>query len=173
MNGDLSALPPDWQTERLRLRPLVIGDAMALHDITNDPAITKVIPFLSDPFAIADAEALIASTAGDSDRFVGAFRRSDCRLGGVVGVHLRGDLELEIGYWIGTAFHGHGYATEAAGATIGVVRGVLPERRIVAECRPANTASWRVLEKLGFRPSGSDGTRPGRKLLTLQSLSVG
>jgi RimJ/RimL family protein N-acetyltransferase len=29
-------------------------------------------------------------------------------------------------------------------------------------------ASWRVLEKLGFRPTGEDGHRSGRKKLVLQ-----
>ena len=148
MSGGLSALPPCWRTERFRLRPLADGDAPALRDVTDDPSITTVIPFLPTPFTTSDAQALIASAAGETDRFVGAFHRSDDRLGGVVGVHLRGEHELEIGYWIGAAFHGRGYATEAAGATIQVV-------------------SWRVLEKLGFQPSGGDGTRPGRKLLVL------
>ena len=167
MSDGLSALPPRWQTERFSLRPLADGDAPALRDITDDPSITNVIPFLPTPFTTTDAEALIVSAAGDTDRFVGAFHRSDGRLGGVVGVHLRGALELEIGYWIGTAFHGRGYATEAAGATIDVVRRVLPGRRVIAECLPGNAASWRVLQKLGFQPSGQDGTRPGRALLVL------
>lgn len=167
MSDDLSALPPHWRTERFRLRPLAAGDAPALRDMTDDPSITTVIPFLPAPFTVADAEALIASTAGGADRFCGAFRRSDGRLGGVVGVHLRGEGELEIGYWIGAAFRGRGYATETAGATIEVVRRVLPRRCIIAECRPSNAASWRVLEKLGFRPSGGDGTRPDRKRLVL------
>lgn len=169
MSGGLSALPPCWRTERFRLRPLADGDAPALRAVTDDPSITTVIPFLPTPFTTSDAQALIASAAGETDRFVGAFHRSDDRLGGVVGVHLRGEHELEIGYWIGAAFHGRGYATEAAGATIHVVRRVLPARRIVAECLPGNTVSWRVLEKLGFQPSGGDGTRPGRKLLVLSA----
>jgi RimJ/RimL family protein N-acetyltransferase len=46
-----------------------------------------------------------------------------------------------------------------------VLKGAYPERRIFAECRPENVASWRLLEKVGFRASGADGVRSGRKRL--------
>jgi RimJ/RimL family protein N-acetyltransferase len=76
---------------------------------------------------------------------------------------------MEIGYWIGGAFHGRGFATEAALGVITVLRRRFPEREVIAECRPDNKASWWVLEKIGFRPSGEAGQRPGRELLVLKA----
>ena len=42
--------------------------------------------------------------------------------------------------------------TEAASALLGPLRQASPRRRVVAECRAENSASWHVREKLGFRP---------------------
>ena len=41
-------------------------------------------------------------------------------------------------------------------------------RILVAECRPGNVASWELLRKLGFRDTGEEGHRPGRRLLHLR-----
>jgi RimJ/RimL family protein N-acetyltransferase len=146
------------------LAPLQLGDAAALRDLTDDPTIAGAIDFLPLPFTQAAAEALIRGI-GARDCFVGA--RHEARLIGVVGAHLEGDDRVEIGYWIGRDWRGQGFATEAAGAVVAQLRRDFPARRIIAECRPDNDASWRVLEKLGFRATGAAGARPGRRQLAL------
>jgi RimJ/RimL family protein N-acetyltransferase len=168
MNATLTDLPVQ-ETRRLRLASLRLEDAEPLRRLTDDPAITGVVHFLPAPFTSADAEALIRCGDGDRDCFIGAWNRVDGKLIGVVGAHLRGDDKVEIGYWIGRAFHGRGYATEAALGIIAILRRFFPERAVIAECRPCNKASWRVLEKIGFRASGEAGQRPGRELLILQA----
>jgi RimJ/RimL family protein N-acetyltransferase len=84
---------------------------------------------------------------------------------GAVGTHLHGFDELEIGYWFASAVRGRGMGAEAVRAVVQVVGAAFPDRRIVAECRPQNTASWRLLEKIGFRADGAAGVRTGRKRL--------
>jgi RimJ/RimL family protein N-acetyltransferase len=155
-------------TARLDLRPLELADAEALRDLSGDPAILSAIPFLSAPFTLSDAQDLIRRGESGRDRFFGGSIRAPGRLVCVVGAHLRGTAEIEIGYWVGTEHQGKGYATEAVQAVISALRRGFPALRIVAECRPQNSASWRVLEKLGFRPTGHEGTREGRKLLALE-----
>jgi RimJ/RimL family protein N-acetyltransferase len=155
------------ETQRLALRPLSLADVEPFRRLTDDPAIAAAIPFIPHPFARADAEAFLAQRESGRDLFVGVWRRDAGDLAGVVGVHLRGEAEVEIGYWFGSAYHGAGYASEAARAVAMAVRGLFPDRLIYAECRPANRASWRVLEKAGFRPTGADGTRPERRRLEL------
>jgi RimJ/RimL family protein N-acetyltransferase len=150
------------ETDRLDLRPLRPGDAAALQALTDDPTITEAISFLEAPFTLADATRLIAMNDGPGDCFLGIRLRAGGTLIGVAGAHLQGDSEVEIGYWLGTAHHGRGYASEAAVALAERLGTALPGRGIVAECRPANRASWRVLEKAGFRPTGAAGARPGR-----------
>ncbi|HEY5210621.1 MAG TPA: GNAT family N-acetyltransferase [Stellaceae bacterium] len=155
------------ETDRLSLRPLIPADAAALHALTDDPAIIAAISFLRAPFTLADAAALIATNETGRDVFRGIRRRGDEALVGVIGVHEQGTGALEIGYWIGTQFQRQGYAFEAASGVIGGVKTAYPATRIVAECRPENRASWRILERLGFRATGAAGARPGRVVLAL------
>lgn len=56
-----------------------------------------------------------------------------------------------IGYLIDPAHAGKGYATEIARALLDLAFGELALRRVTAGCFAANTASWRVMEKLGMR----------------------
>lgn len=160
---------PGLETARLTITPLGAEDAPALRRLTDDPAITGAVDFLATPFTLADAEALIASGRHGRDRFLGAWSRDDATsLVGVVGTHLRGEGAVEIGYWIGGAARGRGFGTEAVSAILGLLRRRFPRRAIVAECRPGNVASWGLLHKLGFRETGSEGHRPGRRQLVLE-----
>ncbi len=155
------------ETARLLLAPLTPADAAALQRLTDDPVIIDAISFLRAPFTIDDALVLIALNGSGRDLFRGIRRRDDDLLVGVIGSHDRGTGSVEIGYWIGTAFQRRGCAGEAARGVIERLRAAIPPPRIVAECRPENCASWRVLERLGFRPTGAPGARLGRLELAL------
>jgi RimJ/RimL family protein N-acetyltransferase len=152
------------ETARLTLRRLRSGEAEALRAVTADPAVTAVIPFLPEPFGLQQAQALLARQADGRDLYLGLWRRADGDLLGALGVHLRGAAELELGYWLPARHHGRGYASEAARAAAEAYGAACPERRLIAECRPDNPASRRVLEKAGFRPTGTAGSRAGRDL---------
>ena len=152
-------------TARLDLRPLAPADAAELQALTDDPAITGAISFLAERFTMVDAEALIASSGGD-DLFRGC-RTRDGTLIGVIGRH-KGTAGFEIGYWIGSRFAGQGYASEAARAVRDEIKAEHPGATIFAECRPENRASWHILDKLGFRPTGEPGERAGRVRLRYQ-----
>jgi RimJ/RimL family protein N-acetyltransferase len=156
---------PEIETVRLRLACLKRADAAQLRDLTDDPAIIAAIHFLKAPVTLADAGALIRGDQAGINRLFGIRRREDGALIGVVGAGLIGADRLEIGYWIGSAWQGRGYATEAAGALLERFPRLFPGRRIFAECRRDNGASWRILEKLGFQPAGRGGERPARELL--------
>jgi RimJ/RimL family protein N-acetyltransferase len=58
--------------------------------------------------------------------------------------------EPELAYELLPAARGHGYATEAARAVLAAAFATGRER-VWATVRPANTPSFRVLDKLGFR----------------------
>jgi [ribosomal protein S5]-alanine N-acetyltransferase len=62
--------------------------------------------------------------------------------------------QADIGYELAAEQWGKGYATEAAHAMIEYGFSVLKVHRIYAECVAENTASARVLEKLGMRLEG-------------------
>lgn len=71
---------------------------------------------------------------------------------GFCGVGFWGDaLEPEIGWWLARPHWGRGLATEAARVALQDVfeRTGLP--RIISIARPANSASTRIMEKLGLK----------------------
>lgn len=156
---------PARRTVRLRLMALRPADAGRLRAITDDRLVAARIQFLAQPFTRAAALGLIRRGRDGRERFVGVWRGA--RLIGVVGTHLAGEGAIEIGYWIGRGARGKGYATEAARAVVQLLARRHPARRIFAECRRDNRASWRVLTRLGFRPTGEAGARPGREVLGL------
>jgi len=158
---------PELRTVRLRIAPLQTRDAAPLQGLTDDPRITEAIDFLSSPFTYADALGLIAKNDGDGDRFLGLWELQTDALVGVFGVHLRDEDSIEIGYWVGSAYQGRGYALEAVIGLSSLLAIHCPRRRILAECRPENIPSWKVLTKAGFVPTGREGIRAGRKLLAL------
>lgn len=153
--------PTTIETARLVLRPVVIEDAAAVAAIGNDLAVARTLFFLPHPFTEADARAWIEGTAPSTSLRFAARRRADGRLVGIAGVHPDAAGGAEIGYWLGRADWGRGYATEMARAVAGFAaeeRGFDPLWAVVM---PDNAASIRVLEKLGFVPDGS-GERPHR-----------
>jgi [ribosomal protein S5]-alanine N-acetyltransferase len=84
---------------------------------------------------------------------------ADETLVGETGFHGPPDASgtVEVGYSIVPAYRGLGLATEATRA---LIRDSLAQpgiRRITAECLEDNTASLRVLEKLGMRQVGFAG----------------
>ncbi|MCJ2083368.1 GNAT family N-acetyltransferase [Methylobacterium sp. J-090] len=170
----LAKLPP-VESARLRLGPLAPGDAEAVRALTDDPAITGAIDFLPNPFTLAAARQLIGPAKIKNDCFLGARARGgagdglrDGDLVAIVGLHLRGDHAVELGYWVGGAARGQGYGAEAVTAAIGLLRQRFPHRFVVAECRPENAASRGLLLKVGFRDTGDEGHRPGRRIFTYE-----
>jgi RimJ/RimL family protein N-acetyltransferase len=84
------------------------------------------------------------------------FRRmeGEPELVGTIGIGRRPDGALELGYWIGRPYWGRGYATEAGRAVLAIAREGLRLPHLYSSHFLDNPASGRVLEKLGFRPTG-------------------
>jgi len=60
-------------------------------------------------------------------------------------------VEAELGWVLDPAHGGHGYATEAVRGLLRLCFDVLGLRRVVANCFADNTASWRLMERVGMR----------------------
>ena len=63
----------------------------------------------------------------------------------------------EVGYWIGQASWGRGYATEA----LRLLLAEIPDRPMFARCAAPNTRSRRVLEHCGFVHVGEEDAPDG------------
>jgi ribosomal-protein-alanine N-acetyltransferase len=79
----------------------------------------------------------------ETERFVGR--------GGLQHVEIDGHDEIELGYSFLPAFWGHGLATELARESIRVAFTVLNLSEIVCFTLTTNSASQRVMQKVGFR----------------------
>ena len=67
----------------------------------------------------------------------------------------RGPAECAtVGYWIGEAYGGRGFMTEALQAVTEFAFGELSLGRLEAGCLPENGASRKVLERCGFKYEG-------------------
>ena len=157
------------ESERFTIAPLKPDEAPALRALTDHPAVTEAISFLKSPFGLADANRLIAANGSGNDAFMGVRRRADHALVAVIGVHLRGEKTIEIGYWVGATYHNQGYASEALGAILAKLGEIEAGRQVIAECAPQNAASVRVLWKLGFTQTNTQGVRPGRMVYARQA----
>src|SRR5438093_1311993 len=77
------------------------------------------------------------------------------------GLHRRiGPGGLEIGYWVHVDHVGHGYATTAAGALTTLAFEDPAITHVEIHVEPANAASNRVPEKLGFELVGKKRVEP-------------
>lgn len=141
------ATAPVLTTARLRLRRLVLDDDVAMAGLLGDDhdaiQMTSHVP---DPCTVDGARDWIAMRSG-RDSYPFAIERAGVMIG-VIGALVQGDL-AGIGYWIGRAHWGQGYATEAAAALLGLVQ-TLGVRIVEADTFTGNAASARVLTKLGF-----------------------
>jgi RimJ/RimL family protein N-acetyltransferase len=151
------------RTERLLLRPGWIEDAPALHRAIADEAIVRNLATAPWPYRLEDAEAFLSPLRERRPNEVGllVFRRTDRapELIGTVGLGGRPDGPIELGYWIARRWWNRGYATEAARAIVGIAREGLRLPVLRAGHFIDNPASGRVLEKLGFRPTGAVAPR--------------
>jgi len=137
-------------TQRLRLRAFQCNDWQAVYDYTSDPAVMVYIP--EGPFTPERAKAFVTDNMGEHARAVAVLLKTVNRLIGHMMFHPWFVPQTnEIGWVFHGAYHGHGYATEAAVALVHYGFDALHLHRIIATCQPQNVASWRVMEKLGMR----------------------
>ncbi|OJJ13705.1 GNAT family N-acetyltransferase [Alphaproteobacteria bacterium AO1-B] len=151
---------PELKSRRLVLRPLTADDASAIAQLGGkDFEIVRWLSGVSWPFVEGETEAYLKTVVGvDPLTHEAAFAIT---LGGVfigvVSVIAPGDLDElpnapSIGYWIGRAFQGHGYASEAVETVLEWGFDVYKTDAIGARAFEENTRSRGLLRKFGFKP---------------------
>lgn len=148
------------ETERLRLRLVSLEDRAALQALMT-AGISRWVATWPHPLDSATAGAIIGQSLLDADEGrclpLVIVERSTERIVGWIrlGIHEAGpERSGELGYWIGEASQGQGYALEAARGVLTMAFSTLDLAWIEAGAQPANAISHRVLEKLGMHPVG-------------------
>ena len=165
------------RTARLLLRPGWADDAQALAAAIGDERVVRNLATAPWPYSLADAQAFLTKPRDPVLPSLLMFARTDGApvLVGGCGLGSKPSGLVELGYWIARPFWGLGYATEAATAVIEIAR-TLRLPRLVGSYFLDNPASGRVLEKLGFEPTGviaprfscGRGGEARAKILTLE-----
>jgi len=145
-------------TVRLTLRALTAADAPTFAAYRNDPQVARYQDWTL-PVTAADAEAFVASQAGVTGPVAGDWVQIgveyEGELAGDVAVGLDGSAALAmIGYTLRADRQHRGIGREAVTALVDALFDRLGVHRIAATLDPANTASARLLEDLGFRYEG-------------------
>ena len=150
---------PDYplETERLVLRPFREDDFEALYAIQSDPAVTRYLYWdprtpdevresiqrkIRTSVARPGEPLSIAVTLRDDGALIG-----DCTLFWSSFEYRQG----EIGFVFNPAFHGQGYATEAARVLLELAFDGLRLHRVIGRLEARNRASAALLERLGMR----------------------
>jgi RimJ/RimL family protein N-acetyltransferase len=143
----------ELETTRLRLRPLIAGDRDALYSIYADPEVSRTLinrPQSIEAFqAPFDQMLELSSTLG----MWAIVHKGDDRFIGRCGFYLFSEPPArtpELAYLLSRAYWGRGLATEAARRCLDFAFSEQAWPEVVAMVRLGNTASARVLRKLGM-----------------------
>ena len=142
-------------TARLTLREFVKADFGAIYAYSSDPRVTKFL-FFGPRDEDSTADYLDGLLASQEERPRSRFELAveETATGRVIGAC---DLSLiernvvDLGYMLGLADWGKGYATEIAMALVDAAFFDLRADRIISTVDVNNRASIRVLEKIGMR----------------------
>jgi RimJ/RimL family protein N-acetyltransferase len=151
---------PNWpiETARLTLRPFVEEDFEALHAMRSSPEVVRYL--YEEPTSaeqtreVLDRRIARTSWAKEGDWLAAAVveRASGVTVGDVALFWAsERDRTAEIGFIFDPRHQGKGFATEAARALIDWAFETAGIHRVIGRTEARNSASSRVLEKLGLR----------------------
>jgi RimJ/RimL family protein N-acetyltransferase len=155
----LNQLLSDFETPRLKLRPLSRADAKDMYEIYSDQETMRYwsnqpVPDISAARALIDADIRLAAAGNaafwavqlkDSAKVIGKCTLMD---------YSEQNQRAEIGYILNRRYWRMGYMIEAVTGLIEHAFNILDLHRIEADTDDNNAASLAMLEKLGFQKEG-------------------
>lgn len=148
-------------TQRLCIRPIQLTDQALLSQFLCEPANCLLLG--CDPFHPAQANDRTLALSALHQAGIGyhwVIERRDLRI--PIGFcdaypppsHLASLQYADISYGLDPLYRGQGYMQEALAACLGHLINVAQFKRIEATVNPENTASYKLLESLGFKSEG-------------------
>lgn len=135
------------QTDRLGFREWSADDLGLALALWGDPEVTKLI---GGPFSPEQIEQRLALEVRLPLQYWPLFLLETEEHVGCCGLRARSEDVFELGFHLRPEHWGLGYASEAARAIVAYAFDVLGAASLFAGHHPANDASRRLLEKLGF-----------------------
>lgn len=139
------------ETKRLIIRRFEKSDGEDLFEYLSDEDVVKFEPYhvfskeqaLHEAMKRAEKKEFLAVCLKDSKKLIGNIYFS------------QGDFDTwELGYVFNKSYQKKGYATESIYVLLNYAFSELNVRRVVANCSPKNTSSWRLMERLKMRREG-------------------
>jgi [ribosomal protein S5]-alanine N-acetyltransferase len=140
------------KTKRLILRPLEDRDAPRIAELAGDWAVASMTARIPYPYDETHSHQWISGL--EDGEFVRGIELNG-ELIGATGYFADDDGAAEIGYWIGKPWWGRGFATEAARMMVRYCFTTAALPRLVCCHFVDNAGSQRVIEKLGFKSTGT------------------
>jgi RimJ/RimL family protein N-acetyltransferase len=140
-----------FETERLIVRTFESGDLRDFREYATLPEVTKYD--YDYPSADEELQGVIDYFA-DNPGYWAVCLKATGKLIGHITCTLKEPEEFltwSLGYIFNPVYYGHGYATEACRRIVQYAFEELEAHRVEAGCDPANTPSWRLMERLGMR----------------------
>ncbi len=151
---------PILKSERLVLKVPTLSVSEAMTKLLQDEDVSKNLSRVPYPYHLENAQKFITQTQdifskenGES-RF-GIFLKEDDTFIGMCGLDISTDHNHgTLGYWLGKAYWGKGYATEATRRLLVYGFETLNLHRIACAHFHTNPASGNVIKKLGLKHEG-------------------
>jgi RimJ/RimL family protein N-acetyltransferase len=146
-------MPLPLVTQRLTLRTLEDGDAGDILDLVSHPSVARVTTNIegTEPGVKRYIEEQRGCRPFQEGVYYDLALVLESQVIGLIGLMCLDHQQGLIGWGVNVAYRGRGYATEGARALITHGFSELGLHRIYAKTSNANTASWRVMGRLGMR----------------------
>lgn len=139
------------KTNRLLIRKFLPDDWQDLFEYLSQEEVVKYEPY--DVFTEEQTRQEAINRSNNSDFWAVCLQDTGKLIGNIYLAKQEFDT-WELGYVFNKNYQGSGFATEAARALIEDLFVNQCAYRIIAMCNPQNTASWKLLERLGMRREG-------------------
>ncbi len=142
------------ETKNLIIRNHIESDWEHLYDYLSLPEIYRFEP--GEPITPEEAKAMISERCKGDDFLAVVHKISKQMIGHLYFHHAdpKHFMTWELGFIFNPKFQHKGYCSESSFALIDYAFKELKSHKVVAFCNPENTASWKVLEKIGMEREG-------------------
>ena len=152
------------ETGRLVLRPWRESDSKSLYKYAKNPNVSETAGWSAHKNQ-KESRDIIVNVLSANETYAITLRGKENAIGSI-GIMFKnesnliiGEHDIEIGYWIGEPFWGHGFVTEALSAVIEHAFKDLSSETIWCGYFEGNERSKRVQEKCGFKFHHTENNR--------------